>query len=271
MKFYKYLVAVTVVLVSVFFGACKDEDLAQDAGVVSLTQEQVQQGIIGLWRLNLHNDTEVLTNDRVFLKFNSDSTAIIYFCVGFDGKTNPAFVENHCTYSVVGTDVSLLMEDIPVLTLPIDNLSHNLLSATNVQSTLQHDMLIGSPRLEFTLAGNYGFDTAIVGMWQGESFTGDSTFGVANHRWEYLADGSYNYYTKIEQAWIPDPTSSNSYFHVVGDWMVSLWTNEPDDHIECWDLSILNNLMTWTARRDNQNPSLVSAAFTMTRVEPVEP
>ena len=34
--------------------------------------------------------------------------------------------------------------------------------------------------------------------------TGDETYGDANHRIEYKADGTYTYYEKDGESWVPD-------------------------------------------------------------------
>jgi hypothetical protein len=89
------------------------------------------------------------------------------------------------------------------------------------------------------------------------------------HCWEYLADGSYVYYSKnAEGQFVPVESVFNQYF-VDGTLLCTRWKNVgegEEEHREWWEIaSIENGVMKWTALRQRPDGTTYTATFQMTK------
>jgi hypothetical protein len=115
---------------------------------------------------------------------------------------------------------------------------------------------------------NEDFSQAIVGKWQGRCTSGQSLFDDGQeHLWEYLADGSYVYYSKDENGQWAAVEAQSEYF-VDGTLLFTRWQNTGEkENREWWDIaSIENNVMNWTALRQDENGNTFTVTFSMTKV-----
>ena len=120
------------------------------------------------------------------------------------------------------------------------------------------------------------YKQAILGTWEGHMTSDFSEYGDNEiHRWEYLADGTYRFYLKEGNSWVPSDDAFAQYF-VDGNLLCTRWKNNGEgmeEHREWWEIvSIENGVMNWTALRKNADGTTYTATFSMTKVEaPDEP
>ena len=117
---------------------------------------------------------------------------------------------------------------------------------------------------------NADYTEAILGMWEGCS-TGEegSEFDDGeNHRWEYLADGTYRYYHKVNDQWQLSNDVLNDYF-VAGNLLCTRWKNAGEgqkENREWWEITINGDKMTWTALRKKADGTTFTSTFEMNKV-----
>ena len=111
------------------------------------------------------------------------------------------------------------------------------------------------------------YTAAIVGTWQGHCTSEGSVFDDGQeHRWEYKADGTYVYYVKDGDSWVPyEGNTLNEYF-VDGTLLCTRWIDQGKENREWWEITIAGNKMNWTALRQNPDGTTFTATFEMSKV-----
>jgi hypothetical protein len=115
---------------------------------------------------------------------------------------------------------------------------------------------------------NVDYADAIVSIWQGHCTSQGSVFDDGlEHRWEYLADGSFRYYTEVDGQWQLSDDDYANYF-VTGNLLCTRWRNAGGDaeNREWWEVTINGDTMNWTALREDENGQRYTATFEMSRV-----
>jgi hypothetical protein len=108
----------------------------------------------------------------------------------------------------------------------------------------------------------------IVGTWEGHCTSAGSVFDDGQeHRWQYNADGTYVYYVKDGDNWVPyEGNTLNEYF-VDGNLLCTRWIDQGQENREWWEITIAADRMNWTALRQNEDGTTFTATFEMERVE----
>ncbi len=112
------------------------------------------------------------------------------------------------------------------------------------------------------------FRKDIVGTWEGRRTSEQSDYDDDEvHRWKYNADGTYEYYNKVGDSWVPGGDILNEYF-VDGVLLCTRWRPGlgGDELREWWEIDIQDGKMKWTALRMNDEGGTYTASFEMTRV-----
>ena len=110
---------------------------------------------------------------------------------------------------------------------------------------------------------------AILGTWEGKvtSSEGSEFDDGETHRWEYKADGTYVYYEKDGDNWVPyEGNTLNEYF-VDGNLLCTRWIDLGQENREWWEINIDGDKMNWTALRQKEDGSTFTATFEMTKVQ----
>ena len=98
------------------------------------------------------------------------------------------------------------------------------------------------------------YTQAILGTWEG-------------HVTRYNADGTYVYYNKDGNNWIPNPLNTLNEYFVDGKLLCMRWINNGAEYREWWEIaSIEDNVMSWTALRKKDDGTTYTASFSMTKV-----
>ncbi len=110
------------------------------------------------------------------------------------------------------------------------------------------------------------YSDAILGVWEGRCTSEGSVFDDGqDHRWEYRADGSYVYYVKDGESWVPSDNTLNEYF-VAGNLLCTRWVSGGVESHEWWEVTIDGDTMHWSALRADENNQPFTATFVMTKV-----
>ena len=118
---------------------------------------------------------------------------------------------------------------------------------------------------------NADYSADIIGMWEGHSTgaEGSEFDDGENHRWEYLLDGTFNYFKKEDGRWHISDDAYAEYF-VAGNLLCTRWKNAGagnEEHREWWEIeSIKDGVMKWKALRQKEDGSTYIATFEMKKV-----
>ena len=106
----------------------------------------------------------------------------------------------------------------------------------------------------------------ILGTWEGHCTSEGSVFDDGQeHRWEYKNDGTYVYYVKDGDNWVPSDNELNEYF-VAGNLLCTRWIEDGTEYREWWEITIDDDKMNWTALREGEDGKEFTATFEMDRV-----
>jgi hypothetical protein len=112
------------------------------------------------------------------------------------------------------------------------------------------------------------YKQAVLGTWEGHVTSDQSEYDdYLEHRWQYNADGTYVYYNKDGNNWIPNPLNTLNEYFVDGNLLCMRWINNGAEYREWWEIaSIEDNVMSWTALRKKADGTTYTASFSMVKV-----
>ncbi len=185
----------------------------------------------------------------------------------------------------IGADVTINGNKVILTTEENEHISHlliiNVVSITDTDLVLNSDwkVFLDGQEIYHEVYGqerwvrvDYDYSDDIVGIWEGcttDSETQEFDDGES-HRWEYLADGSFRYYQKVNGEWqLSDDEFAN--YLVDGNLLCTRWKNKgegQEEHREWWEIeSIEDGVMKWTALRMREDGTTYTATFEMKKVE----
>ena len=107
---------------------------------------------------------------------------------------------------------------------------------------------------------------SIIGTWQGRCTSDGSAYDDGEeHRWQYLPDGSFVYYVKDGDNWVPGENTVSEYF-VDGVLLCTRWESGELEFQEAWEVSINDSQMNWRALRQREDGSTFTVTFEMNRI-----
>ena len=113
---------------------------------------------------------------------------------------------------------------------------------------------------------NVDYRQAILGTWEGHCTSEGSVFDDGQeHRWQYNADGTYVYYVKDGDNWVPYATTTLCEYFVDGNLLCTRWIDLGQENREWWEITINGDKMNWTALRQNTDGTTFTATFEMTK------
>jgi hypothetical protein len=235
---------------------------------------KVAEKIIGKWLQTDMMGRPMPTNQRLVYTFVSDTKA--YISTSLSGNETMASQWNdkaEADVTVNGNEMVLTSKRSENMTVVerfiITDITDNEFIATHeVTITTDGNVLpANSHTLRLTkIPTDYRAD--IVGTWQGHCTSAGSVFDDGQeHRWEYKADGTYVYYVKSGDNWVPYATNTLNEYFVDGNLLCTRWIDSGVENREWWEVSINGNKMNWTALRENPDRTTFTATFEMTKVE----
>lgn len=211
---------------------------------------------------------DVVTNERTIWCFNGDGKGTLSVADQKEGD-NMFIWDNKepVQYSIQG-DVIYIISPSVERTSTIPSISDNQMTMY-VTKAISHGIGIKANYVGEYSKVTVDYSQAIIGLWEGVEMTGDETYGDANHRIEYKADGTYIYYIKEGDSWVPSKNAGNEY-NVDGDWLATRWqpTEGADYEYEWWDIDeIKDGTMKWSALREKEDGTRYTTTFTWKKVE----
>ena len=274
-KYLNWMLAAILICGASVFTSCSSND---DNPVKPVEPDlNVAEKIIGKWMLAENDGETALTNEKAVVTFLSATKAYQSVSrVNYDETVPKWRAKEECDMTIDGNTVTLLSHSSnidKVFTLNIKSIDDNNMSC-NFKIVVMKDgevyNTVEDTRIYRRVTADYSAD--IIGMWEGYS-TGEegSEFDDGeNHRWEYMTDGSFNYFHKVDGQWQISDDDYADYF-VDGNLLCTRWKNEGagnEEHREWWEIeSIENGVMKWKALRQKEDGTTYTATFEMKKID----
>jgi len=262
------LMAATVCGISLAAASCSSNDDNPATPDLNLSEK-----IIGKWMQAEIDGQPALTNEKSVYTFVSPTKAIANASKCDYTESGSKWIID-LEYDVVidGNKMTLTAHPDEVITLikelTITSINDNELVCKFKHTTMRNGQVINTSgdehRRYAKLTVNY--KEAILGTWQGHCTSEGSVFDDGQeHRWQYNADGTFVYYVKDGDSWVPSDNSLNEYF-VDGTLLCTRWIDNGVENREWWEINIADGKMNWTALRQNEDGTTFTATFEMTKV-----
>lgn len=243
------------------------------AGIfASCTQEKtLADRLIGKWMVAELDGVPAPTHLKAVITFES-ATKAYGSMADYSGESwndrTPADVQ------ISGNKVSMTVRDAGVITHNLD-LTVSTITDKDMRLLSDWSMLVnGEPVYheaykEYWVRIDKDFRKDVVGIWEGGRTSGHSIYGDNEiHRWQFNADGTFEYYSKVGDSWVPTGDILCEYF-VDGvllccRWQANLGSEEIRDW---WEIDIRDGKMYWTALRVDEDGSTFTSSFEMTKLE----
>ena len=231
--------------------------------------------IIGKWMQAEMMGRPMMTNEKLVYTFVSDTKA--YISASLNGNSKIASQWNdkaEADVTINGNEMILTSKRSENMTVVekfiiTDITDSEFVAAHEVTITVDGDVLpSNSHMLSFTKV-KADYSEAILGTWEGRCTSEGSEFDDGQvHRWQYKADGTYVYYVKDGDNWVPYANNTLNEYFVDGNLLCTRWVDDGVEYREWWEIaSITDGKMNWTAlRQDNPDDTPYTVTFEMTRV-----
>ena len=233
----------------------------------------IPEKIIGKWIISDKDRLPMPTNRTNVFTFVSATKAYMSASLNARPEVNPEWMDN------IEANVTI-NGNLMTLTLHVDE--HKTMVHEFIVTDINATEFTANHKVTVTVDGNVMFvdedvirltkvtadyRTAIVGTWEGRCTSEGSVFDDGQeHRWEYKADGTYVYYVKDGDNWVPSENTLNEYF-VDGTLLCTRWIDQGQENREWWEISIDGDKMNWTALRQKEDGTTFTATFEMKKVE----
>ena len=231
--------------------------------------------IVGKWITSEFKGQPVPTDQKRVYTFLSPTKA--YYSFSSDlipGLADKNIWADHTEFDVDITDTYMALTLQPdehtkmVEAFYISDINAYELTADHYISILEDGKVMFNSKdyLSFTkVTADYAAD--ILGTWEGRCTSEGSVFDDGQeHRWQYKADGTFVYYVKDGDNWVPSDNTLNEYF-VDGTLLCTRWVDKGVENREWWEITIADGKMYWTALRQNADGTTFTATFEMKKVE----
>ena len=257
------VLAATVICGACVFTSCKkDED-----------NTNVAEKIMGRWMTQEMAGRTLLTNEKIVYNFISSTKC--YYSASLNSNPDAGapwtFLEE-ANVVIDGNKVTITSNPVEGTTLVeeynITSINDNEFTANqNVKIIVNGSTLVDVDDVVRFVKVKVDYSAAILGTWQGHCTSEGSVFDDGEeHRWEYRADGTYVYYAKNGDNWVPyEGNTLNEYF-VDGTLLCTRWVDNGEEHREWWEITIDGTRMHWTALRQNPDGTTFTATFEMSKV-----
>ena len=269
MKSFKSIIALAMCAVAIVGCKPKNEPSVP-------TQQEIETKIIGKWKSITENEETMITNRRFVETYNAGGNGFTSSCNEHPVTKELGWINKQAfTYTISGSYVTVKdsIEEMPdggpmgdtSMPAPQMEKKQQILSIDN--NCLLASRLDGEVQLNMKkVSADYTND--IIGTWEGIAMTGYETYGNAEARIEYRADGTYTYYVKDGDNWVASKNVDNEY-NVDGDWLATRWRPEAgaDYNYEWWDIDeIKDDTMKWSALREKEDSTRFTTTFTWKKV-----
>ena len=245
-------------------------DGATTAEASEVTQEDVEKLIIGKWIVAEIDGQPAPTNLKSVYDIVSNTQAITSVSRTVTNAPWIDHVERRVDIDGNTVTISTLPDDgeSAVHEFTITNINTEEFTANKKLTITDKDKepIVKESVVKFVkLYDDYTDD--VIGIWEGHCTSEGSVFDDGQeHRWEYKDDGTFVYYDKDGDDWIPSNDTLNEYF-VDGNLLCTRWMENGAENREWWEISIDGNKMNWSALREDEDGKTFTATFEMTKVQ----
>ena len=232
------------------------------------TQTEVEEAITGKWMTKELNGKPFLTDDKFVYTFLNTTSAYMSASITEEvwhdqSSLDAKIKDNVITLSKQDEHKSMTIE-MTVTSINANEMHADVKGTITVDGVVTHT--INDHFLYEKVKEHYRIP--IRGMWEGRRTSGGTSSEY--YRWEYLEDGTFNFYRKVgEDQWIKVQDEFANYF-VDGRLLCTRWKNVGEgtqENREWWEIrSIENDAMIWTALRQNELGDRYVESFVMTKV-----
>lgn len=235
------------ILFALLFSGCKEK--TDYAGL-----------LVGKWVSSTINGEPPVTNDVHFCEYRADGVELYASGIQLD-QVNKTWIENDkYEYSVDGNIITIDGTDdqhnIYHIEFAITSLDENTLTHT-VRNYSYNGVAVVDTNIYSYRKVTTDYQDQFTGIWYGRCVTPGTT-DPNYHYWEYLANGSFNYYYQnAASQWIRKSDSDGGYF-LYGNLLVCNYTNDlilgsHGKAYECWYFDIEGTNMTCTSLDSNNS------------------
>ena len=272
MKKLLYLLLACVLCSALVFTACSQDSQKQsDEDTKSeVSQADIEKKIVGKWIKSEEDGQATLTDGK--LVFDITSTNEVYSSISRDDGQTPwhnkekgkiEIKNNVMKITTLAADKSKIVDEYTITNIN-DNEFTALRKGTSTLKGSEPDVMESTVTF---IRVKDDFSNDIIGTWEGHCTSGDSAFDDGQeHRWEYKDDGTYVYYAKDGDNWIPSDDTLNEYF-VAGNLLCTRWIKNDKENREWWEIAIDGDTMKWTALREGKDGKTATVTFEMKKVK----
>ena len=263
------LMAATVCGISLAVASCSSND--DNPATPDLN---VAQKIIGKWMVSERGGQPALTNEKMVINFVSTTKAYVSASLGSRPEVGTHWIEkqevavaidgNKMTVTMHPDEHTTTVEEYNVTAISNNELNANL----KITITVDGNQVMNDVNTVCFTKVTTDFSADIIGTWEGRCTSEGSVFDDGQeHRWEYKADGTYVYYVKDGNNWVPYATNTLNEYFVDGTLLCTRWIDNGVENREWWEITITDGKMNWTALRQNADGTTFTATFEMEKVE----
>ena len=235
---------------------------------------KVSEKIIGKWMMAEKNGELTLTNQkRVFTIVSATKAYMSASLIPDPNESAPWHVQTEADVVLSGNKVTLTMQTdehkTGVEEFIVTDINDSEFTANRILTVTVDGEVVRSKNEPVRLTkvtADYSAD--IIGTWQGHCTSEGSVFDDGQeHRWQYNTDGTYVYYVKDGNNWVPYATNTLNEYFVDGTLLCTRWIDNGVENREWWEINIADGKMNWTALRQKEDGSTFTATFEMKKVE----
>ena len=233
----------------------------------------IPEKILGKWMYADTDGQPTLTNKKAIYTFVSDTKALMSASLNSHPEAGTQWIDQlEADVVISGNKMTLVNHPDKQTTMVeefiITDINDSEFNANRkITITADGAVVISVEQVvRFTkVISDYRAD--IIGTWEGRCTSEGSVFDDGQeHRWQYKADGTYVYYVKDGNDWVPSENTLNEYF-VDGTLLCTRWVDNEQENREWWEINIDGDKMNWTALRQKEDGTTFTATFEMTKVQ----
>jgi len=266
-RLFQWMLAAILICGATTFTSCTNEDNPTDPAA------NLSEKILGKWILAGIDGQASPTNMKSVFTFVSTTKA--YVSASLNNRPDvgtPWDEETEADVVIDGNKINLTLhnnvhtttlEELIVTDINDSEFSTNFKVNKYVDGNLVHS----DEHVFHYVKAPTDYRADILGTWEGRCTSENSVFDDGQeHRWQYNADGTYVYYVKDGDNWVPSENTLNEYF-VDGTLLCTRWIDLGQENREWWEITISGDKMNWTALRQKEDGSTFTATFEMKKVE----
>ena len=233
----------------------------------------IPEKILGKWIMTDKNGQPIPTSERLVYTFVSTTKALVSASLNSRPEVGSHWSgQLEADVAISGNNVTVSMNldehTTSVHNYTITAIDANEFTASDIVTiTIDGDVVLKVENVFRFTKVTADFSADIIGTWEGHCTSEGSEFDDGQeHRWQYNADGTYVYYIKDGDNWVPSENTLNEYF-VDGTLLCSRWIDQGQENREWWEISIDGDKMNWTALRQKEDGTTFTATFEMKKVQ----